>query len=93
MTAPLCVEQSLPTHCGRSARPVGSSKAGVATRRVEAVRRSVRLALQSRSGQSSSAMSVAMAAPRAKSSKAPNACWRKCPFRSISTRLGVPCMP
>jgi hypothetical protein len=45
------------------------------------------------SSQSPSAMSVAMAAPTARSSTAPNACWRKWPLRSISSRLGVPCMP
>lgn len=38
------------------------------------------------------AISVAIAAPITSSSTAPNACWRVWPLRSISTRLGAPCM-
>jgi hypothetical protein len=43
--------------------------------------------------QSPSFSNVAMAAPRAKSSTAPKAWVRRCPLRSISSSVGVPCMP
>jgi hypothetical protein len=61
-------------------------------RLIAAWREEIRL-LRELERQRVSAMSLAMAAPSARSSTAPNACWRKWPLRSISSRLGVPCMP